>query len=91
MRRVEGKKEGRSNLLPPFRPLPSRVDYQTYERYVILHTELAMMSAADVFVGTFSSNIARLVFLVREGLGFPRNSTISVDDPLWHLGRRTRA
>ncbi|CAM9580923.1 unnamed protein product [Hapterophycus canaliculatus] len=71
--------------------IPTTTNRMTYDRYVILHAELAMMSAADVFVGTFSSNIARLLYLVREGLGFSRNSTISVDEPSWFAGRRVRA
>ncbi|CAM9886103.1 unnamed protein product [Scytosiphon promiscuus] len=71
--------------------VPTTTTDMTYDRYVVLHTELAMMATADVFVGTFSSNIGRLVYLIREGLGFPRNSTISVDNPNWHLGRRSRA
>ncbi|CAN0468789.1 unnamed protein product, partial [Scytosiphon promiscuus] len=39
---------------------------QTYELYVGLHAELKMMSEADVFVGTYSSNIARPVYVMRE-------------------------
>ncbi|CAN0252203.1 unnamed protein product, partial [Scytosiphon promiscuus] len=71
--------------------VPTTTTHMTYDRYVILHTELAMMAAADVFVGTFSSNIGRMMYLFREGLGIPRNSTISVDAPDWFLGRRSRA
>lgn len=63
---------------------------QTYELYVVLHAELDMMSHADVFVGTFSSNIGRLVYLMREVNGLPRNSSVSVDVPEWFLGRRVR-
>lgn len=59
---------------------------QTYELYVGLHAELQMMSEADVFVGTFSSNIARLVHVMRESKGFQRNSTMSVDIPDWYSG-----
>ncbi|CAN0239537.1 unnamed protein product, partial [Ectocarpus fasciculatus] len=46
-----------------------------------------MMSHADVFVGTFSSNIGRLVYLFREINGLPRFSTQSVDTPTWYFGR----
>ncbi|CAN0020748.1 unnamed protein product, partial [Scytosiphon promiscuus] len=70
--------------------IPTTTTKMTYDRYVLLHTELAIMAAADVFVGTFSSNIGRLVYLIREGHGFARNSTISVDDPDWYMGRRSR-
>ncbi|CAM9723102.1 unnamed protein product, partial [Hapterophycus canaliculatus] len=69
--------------------IPTTTNKMTYDTYVILHAELAMMAAADVFVGTFSSNIARMLYLFREGLGFPRNSTISVDVPEWYPGRRS--
>ncbi|CAN0062939.1 unnamed protein product [Ectocarpus sp. 12 AP-2014] len=68
--------------------LPSTSHLMTYELYVGLHAELHMMSHADIFVGTFSSNIGRLVYLMREVNGFPRNSTLSVDVPDWHFGRR---
>ncbi|CAM9858440.1 unnamed protein product, partial [Ectocarpus sp. 12 AP-2014] len=70
--------------------LPTTSHLMTYELYVGLHAELHMMSHADVFVGTFSSNIGRLVYLMREVNGLPRNSTLSVDVPEWFLGRRTR-
>lgn len=59
---------------------------QTYELWIGLHAELRMLSEAECFVGTFSSNIARLVFVMREVQGHPQNSTVSVDEPRWHLG-----
>lgn len=58
---------------------------QTYELYVGLHAELRMMSEATVFVGTFSSNVARFVYVMRESNGFSRNSTVSVDEREWYL------
>ncbi|CAN0182913.1 unnamed protein product [Scytosiphon promiscuus] len=58
----------------------------TYELFVGLNAELKMMSEADVFVGTFSSNMARFVYLMRESNGQQRNSTVSVDKPVWYLG-----
>ncbi|CAM9358386.1 unnamed protein product [Scytosiphon promiscuus] len=57
----------------------------TYELYVGLNAELKMMSEADVFIGTFSSNIARFVYLMRDSNGLSRNSTVSVDEPVWSL------
>lgn len=39
-----------------------------------------MLSAASVFVGTFSSNVSRVVALLREGVeGKSRDSCISLD------------
>lgn len=46
-----------------------------------LHAGLHIMSHADVFVGVSSSNIAGLVYLMREINGLPRNSTLIVDEP----------
>ncbi|CAM9265482.1 unnamed protein product [Ectocarpus sp. 13 AM-2016] len=71
--------------------LPTTSHLMTYELYVGLHAELHMMSHADVFVGTYSSNIGRLVYLLREVNGLPRFSTQSVDDPTWYFGRRELA
>ncbi|CAM9288060.1 unnamed protein product [Ectocarpus sp. 13 AM-2016] len=71
--------------------LPTTSHLMTYELYVGLHAELHMMSHADVFIGTYSSNIGRLVYLFREVNGLPRYSTHSVDDPTWHFGRRELA
>ena len=62
--------------------------YQDYASYVVLFTELRMMAEGNVFVGTFSSNVARLMVLLREVKGWPRSSTLSVDEPAWYLGRR---
>ncbi|CAN0124631.1 unnamed protein product [Scytosiphon promiscuus] len=65
--------------------IPTLSQEMTYELYVGLHAELRMMSEAVVFVGTFSSNVARLVYLMRESNGLPRKSTLSVDQPAWWL------
>lgn len=46
------------------------------------------LAAADVFVGTFSSNIGRLVMVLRDGLGKPRSSAISLDTEFWWPGRQ---
>lgn len=54
-----------------------------------LFAELQMLAGADVFVGTFSSNIGRLVFLMRESLGFARDSSLGADRAAgWFAGRR---
>lgn len=47
-----------------------------------------MLSEADIFVGTFSSNVARRVVLMRDANGLERDTAMSVDDPDWYAGRR---
>ena len=42
-----------------------------------------MLSQANVFVGTFSSNVARIVVLLRESRGMERSSSLSVDVQDW--------
>lgn len=54
----------------------------------ILLADLMQLAAAEVFVGTFSSNIGRLVAVMREADGKPRGAAMSVDTPDWHPGRR---
>lgn len=53
-----------------------------------MFADLQQLAAAEVFVGTFSSNVGRLVFLLREAGGLKnRTSSISLDDD-WYPGRR---
>lgn len=59
---------------------------QTYSSFVCFFAELQMLAESDVFVGSFSSNVSRLLALRRESLGRPRGSTLSVDIPAWHPG-----
>lgn len=47
-----------------------------------------MLGEAEIFVGTFSSNIARRVVLIRDSNGLDRDTAMSVDAPVWHAGRR---
>lgn len=48
-----------------------------------------MLASADVFVGTFTSNVSRLVALLREGInGKPRDSSISLDKERFGLNYR---
>ena len=63
--------------------------YQDYASYVVFFAELTMMAEGNVFVGTFSSNVARMLVLLREAKGLPRSSTVSVDNPTWYPGRRS--
>lgn len=50
--------------------------------------ELQMMASADVFCGTYSSNVGRLVVLLREAMAMPRDSALSCDKPDWFAGRQ---
>ncbi|CAN0471407.1 unnamed protein product [Ectocarpus sp. 12 AP-2014] len=56
-------------------------DRNTYEAMVLLLTEMRMLAGADVFSGTLSSNIGRLVALMRRSLQQPDDSTLSGDRP----------
>lgn len=60
---------------------------QTYGGFVYTLADLRQCAKADVFVGTFSSNMGRLLVLLRESIGLkPRHSAISVDRS-WTAGR----
>ena len=50
-----------------------------YASFVYLMADLEQLAAADVFVGTCSSNIGRLVMLRRDNLGKEKNTSISLD------------
>lgn len=67
--------------------LPPATDSQTYEAMVLLRVEMLMLAGADVFSGTFSSNLGRIVAFMRETSGKPRESALSSDVPLWFAGR----
>eukprot|EP00904_Undaria_pinnatifida_P007288 jgi/Undpi1/368/HiC_scaffold_1.g00364.m1 len=54
---------------------------QSYGSVVYLIADLQQLAAANVFVGTCSSNLGRLTMLLRDGLGKAQNSAISLDDP----------
>ncbi|CAN0316971.1 unnamed protein product [Ectocarpus sp. 6 AP-2014] len=54
-------------------------DRNTYEARVLLLAEMRMLAGADVFSGTLSSNIGRLVVLMRYSLQKPNDSTLSGD------------
>ena len=55
--------------------------------FVYLIADLEQLAAADLFVGTCSSNLGRLVMVLRDGLGKDRESAISLDIP-WAPNRR---
>lgn len=57
-----------------------------------MFADLHQCTRADVFVGTFSSNMGRLLVLLRESIGLrQRHSAISLDGPWWAGRRRLRA
>ena len=64
---------------PRRRPLPLRLLLKGYGAFVYTFADIEQLAAADVFVGTFTSNVGRLVAMLREGLGKPRESSISLD------------
>lgn len=55
---------------------------------VLLRAELEMLAGAAVFSGTFSSNVGRMVALMRKTLDMPDASALSVDFPTWFAGRQ---
>lgn len=57
----------------------TRSKYQGYLSLVELIADIEKLSDSEVFVGTFSSNIGRLVTVLREFSNKKRESSISVD------------
>lgn len=80
-RRLNTTSQGKPLPTPPTEP-----HSQTYEAVVLLRVELLMLAGAEVFSGTFSSNIGRIVALMRETLNKPRGSTLSADTETWFAG-----
>ncbi|CAM9473235.1 unnamed protein product [Ectocarpus sp. 13 AM-2016] len=75
-------------LLHPETFASGALDRNTYEAMVLLLAEMRMLAGADVFSGTLSSNIGRLVALMRYSLQKPQDSTLSGDRPEhWNPGR----
>ena len=46
-----------------------------------------MLAQANIFVGTYSSNVERMVALLRESRDMPRSSTLSLDRNGWFATR----
>lgn len=61
-----------------------------YGSFVYLFTDLHQLARADVFVGTFTSNVGRMVMVLREGFQKERTSAISLDKKYWFSGRKQR-
>ncbi|CAM9573919.1 unnamed protein product [Ascophyllum nodosum] len=58
-----------------------------YDMPVVFFTELRMLPQANVFAGTYSSNVARMVALLRESRNMPRSLTLSLDRNGWFATR----
>lgn len=65
--------------------VPSRLA-QGYPAYVYMFADLEQLVKAELFVGTFSSNVGRLAALLREAAGKPLESSVSIDIE-WVPGR----
>lgn len=59
---------------------------QDYPAFVYMFADLEQLTKSELFVGTFSSNVGRLVALLREAAGKSRESSISIDRD-WVPGR----
>lgn len=59
---------------------------QKYSSFMYLMADLEKLSDSSVFIGTYSSNIGRLVAIIREGNGKDRKSSISLDIKEWFAG-----
>ncbi|CAM9749320.1 unnamed protein product [Ascophyllum nodosum] len=76
---------------PAVATVKTRTDKQSYAELVYTFADLHQLTHASVFVGTFSSNIGRLVALLRQNIGKKQASTtISIDRNGWTPGRKTR-
>jgi len=60
---------------------------QAYHTMQLL-AALDVLSTTDIFVGSYSSNVGRLVALLRAANGFHPRTTYSVDQENWFAWRR---
>lgn len=76
------------HIFSPSAPPPPT---QTYGGFAYMFADLQQCTTADVFVGTFSSNMGRLLVLLRESISLKaRHSAISLDGPWWAGRQRQR-
>ncbi|CAM9810846.1 unnamed protein product, partial [Ascophyllum nodosum] len=61
--------------------IPTATYELPYDFFVVWFAELEMLANADIFVGTFSSNVSRMLMVMRESNRLSRNTTISIDRP----------
>lgn len=71
--------------------MPLRGVCKGYGSFVYLLADLEQLAAADVLVGTCSSNLGRLVMVLRDGLGKDKKSSISLDLPWYPKRQRSLA
>ena len=67
--------------------IPTHTDNMDYWSFVYIIADIEKLVESDIFVGTFSSNIGRLVAIIRDGIGKSTDSSISMDER-WHWGVR---
>lgn len=67
-----------------------RIIRKDYASFVYLMADFQQLASAEVFVGTFSSNLGRLVALLRKGVGKASDSSLSLDFK-WSPNRRKRS
>ena len=68
---------------PGVKRVPTHTRNMDYWSFVYIIADIEMLVEADIFVGTFSSNIGRLVAILRDGIGKSTDSSISMD-ARWH-------
>ncbi|CAM9400430.1 unnamed protein product, partial [Hapterophycus canaliculatus] len=68
----------------------TRTDKQTYAGFVYALADLQQLTTADVFVGTYSSNLGRLLALLRESIGQKNRATAISIDATWFAGRKRK-
>ena len=78
----------RSTSKPPPKSCDTIPFEQAYDALVLLRAELEMLAGADVFSGTFTSNLGRVVAIMRHTRSKPPESTLSGDIPTWYFPGR---
>ena len=68
---------------PGIKEVPTHTSKMDYWSFVYIIADIEKLVEADIFVGTFSSNIGRLVAILRDGIGKSTDSSISMD-ARWH-------
>lgn len=78
------------SIFSPTHVCPDGAFLQALTQFAYLFADIQMLVEAEVFVGTYTSNIGRLVFLLRDAIGKPRESTINLEGMSWWPGGRFR-
>ena len=64
---------------PKIKKVPTYTKNMDYWSFVYIIADIEKLVESDIFVGTFSSNIGRLVAILRDGIGKSTDSSISMD------------